>query len=448
MLDETSTSGLSAAIDRREGRGLAIRRGPRDRCRTRTRGRRPAGRSRRGASGRREVDHRPCIRASLRSALVFLARSAHACFTMASRNRHRGRTPPCRGPSPRSPSLILAFPAIAAPREKGPSPEALAAGDQFARQLGVVAQMVSREYLRPVADRRPVRRGRRRGSTTRPAGRGRPSFCATCKTAKTETERVDLVKRARAEVHGAAGAGRRPRPRGSPSRRSRRVLDPHSVLLPNAAVNGTTTSTAYGFEFDGEAQAVRPRTPIARSGISTPRPNRADRRPPLPFRVLTVKPGSPGTKGRPAARRHRPRDRRRRGRFADGGQGVRKACTGPGRTRTNPGLHHLVVDRVGERYTLGSTWSGNEFVPGIALRRHPQAGQHVGLLARPRRGGSPTCGLGRSRTTPASNSRSCSTNWSDVRGLVFDLRWCPGGYIDAGDADRQHVSGDRAWWPG
>src|SRR5688500_4258227 len=47
-------------------------------------------------------------------------------------------------------ALALASPAFAAPREKEPSPEALAVGDQFARQLGAVVQMVAREYVRPV----------------------------------------------------------------------------------------------------------------------------------------------------------------------------------------------------------------------------------------------------------------------------------------------------------
>ena len=148
------------------------------------------------------------------------------------------RSPPRRTPEAdyRPIALMIPASAIGAPVEKGPSAEARAAGDQFARQLGAAAQMVSREYLRPVptADLYAAAVGAIYDAARRPQP---ATLLSDLKNAKTETDRIDLVKRARAAVHGAPELDDG-RDLVAALSSFTPVLDPYSVLLPNGVVNG------------------------------------------------------------------------------------------------------------------------------------------------------------------------------------------------------------------
>ena len=183
--------------------------------------------------------------------------------------------------------------ASAAPREKGPSADALAAGERFARELGVIVQSISREYVRPVsagelysAAVKAVYDEARRPEPT--------GLIRDLKAAKGEHEQFDLVKRARAAVHGAPEL-EDGRDLLVGVRSLTTVLDPHSILIPSGVLNGTTTGNTYGFEFDGEAQALPAR---GHSNRRDAQPWVADGGgptgvPPVPLRVLHVKPGTP-----------------------------------------------------------------------------------------------------------------------------------------------------------
>src|SRR5215213_1216905 len=144
-------------------------------------------------------------------------------------------------------ALALASPAVAAPREKDPTPEALAVGDQFARQLGVIVQMIAREYVRPIetADLYPAAVAGLYQGARRPHP---ANLLRDLKAAKTETERVELVRRGRAELYGASGLDEG-RDLVVAVSALTGVLDPHSVLVPNGVLNGTVTSLTFGFEF-------------------------------------------------------------------------------------------------------------------------------------------------------------------------------------------------------
>jgi carboxyl-terminal processing protease len=321
--------------------------------------------------------------------------------------------------------LIPVCPIAAAPRDKEPSPEALAAGDQFARQLGVVAQMIAREYVRPVAT----------GDLYRAAVIGLynaarhpepTTLLRDLKAAKDEAERIDLVKRARAAVHGSPGLADHRDLVASISAMTT-VLDPHSILVPNGVLNGTTTGAAYGFEFEGEAQAVRRLAPPARSG--DPDETAESGVPPVPFRVLSVKPGTPAQRAG-----LRPGDivREIDGVAADatGADKAFAAIHGAGPDKKDPGVHHLVVDRSAAADAIKLRLERTAFVPeslfGVTRKADNSwdywldRDQHIAYVR-----------LGQIENDTGDQLQEILHDLGKVRGLVFDLRWCPGGYIDA-----------------
>jgi carboxyl-terminal processing protease len=327
-----------------------------------------------------------------------------------------------------APLVALTFltPALTAPREKDPSPEALAAGDQFARQLGAIAQMIAREYVRPIptSDLYPAAIAGLYDAARRPHP---ATLLHDLKAAKTEAERIELVKRARAELHAVPGLDDG-RDLVAAVSALTAVLDPHSVLVPNGALNGTATSLAYGFEFDGEAQGVPGRT--GHSG----EPRRAAEEPsgtgspPLPLRVLMVKPGSPAQQAG-----LRPGDIVRQiDSIAADVHAAAKAFAGlhgAGPDKANPGVHHLIVDRAGHKDELRLKLERTEFVPeslfGVT-RKSDNAWDYWldrdGRIAYVR--------LGAIENDSGEQLSELLHDLGDIRGLVFDLRWCPGGYID------------------
>jgi C-terminal peptidase prc len=322
--------------------------------------------------------------------------------------------------------LALASLGYAAPRERGPSPEAVAAGEQFARQVGTAAEIVSREYVRPVAtgDLYVAAVGALYDAARRPRS---ATLLSDLKAAKSEPERLELVKQARAEVHGA--------PELADDRdlvvavsAFTPVLDPHTTLLANAVVSGTATANAYGFDFEGEAQVVRrPSTRSGRGGVALEQAD-ATAVPPLPFRILGVKPGGPAQKAG-----LRPGDivRQIDGIGADTHTGAKAFASlhGPGPDRANPGVHPLAVDRAGDPLPLRLRLERTEFAPeslfGVT-RRADNTWDY--WLDRERR-------IAYVRLGPIENESGDQLSellhdLGEVRGLVFDLRWCPGGYID------------------
>src|SRR5262245_15051894 len=256
--------------------------------------------------------------------------------------------------------LIPVCPVAAAPREKEPSPEALAAGDQFARQLGVVAQMISREYVRPIATS-DLYRAAVIGLYNAARQPEPTSLLRDLKAAKDETERINLVKRARAAVHGSPGLADHRDLAASISAMTT-VLDSHSILVQNAVLNGTTTGNAYGFEFEGEAQS----NPLLVGRRDAPGgvPDQVGLMgvPSAPFRVLSVKPGSPAQQGGV-----RPGDivRAIDGVAADaaGADKAFLALHGAGPDKKNPGVHQLIVDRTSIADAIKLRMERTEFVP-------------------------------------------------------------------------------------
>lgn len=206
------------------------------------------------------------------------------------------------------------------------------------------------------------------------------------------------------------------------------VLDPHTTLLPNAAFNGTATAIAYGFDFEGEALTERgTRGRSGRSGDDPPDEGPAAP-PPLPFRVATVKPGSPAQRAG-----LRPGDfvRQIDGTAADAQSGTKAfaALHGSGPDKSNPALHHLVVERVGESGPLRLRLERGEFVPEslFGVVRKPDNSwdywlDHERRIAYVR--------LGPIENDSGDQLSEILHDLGGIRGLVFDLRWCPGGYID------------------
>jgi carboxyl-terminal processing protease len=324
-------------------------------------------------------------------------------------------------------ALVWLSPAFTAPREKAPSPEAMAVGDQFARQLGVIIQMVSREYARPVetADLYPATIAGLYDVARRPHP---ATLLRDLKAAKTEAERLEIVKRARAELHGVPGLDEG-RDLVAAVSALTPVLDPHSVLIPNGVLNGTVTSTAYGFEFDGEAQSLPERS--GRSGVrrrADPDDPAGTGVPPLPFRVLTVRPGSPAQQAG-----LRPGDivRQIDGIAANVHEAAKAfaALHGAGPNKADPGVHHLAVDRAGQREMLRLKLERVEFVPDSLFgvtRKSDNSWDY--WLDRDRR--IAYVRLGAIENESGEQLSDLLHDLGEIRGLVLDLRWCPGGYID------------------
>jgi carboxyl-terminal processing protease len=321
--------------------------------------------------------------------------------------------------------LVCVGPAFAAPREKHASPEALAAGDQFARQLAAAAQVIAKEYVRPVkaaelyeaaviglydAVRRP-----------RPE-----TLLRDLRAAKDELTRVELVKQARAAVHGesALDGGRDLVVAVSAFTK---VLDPHSALLPNGVLNGTTTANTYGFEFEGEALALQ--SPRGRPGRARePLDPEGTGIPPVPFRVATVKPGTPAQKAG-----LRPGDivREVNGVAADARTAAEAfaALHGPGADKADPGMHTLMIDRAGCKDPLKLRLAREDFVPeslfGVTRKSDNTWDYWLDRDAR-----IAYVRLGAIENDSGDHLSELLHGLGQVRGLVFDLRWCPGGYID------------------
>ena len=103
--------------------------------------------------------------------------------------------------------------------------------------------------------------------------------------------------------------------------------------------------------------------------------------PPIPFRVLFVKPGSPAQKAG-----LRPGDivREINGVVVDLANAAKAfaALHGAGANRNEPGVQALVVDRAGVKEHVEIAPRTNRLPARVALRRHPQRRQFVELLAR------------------------------------------------------------------
>jgi carboxyl-terminal processing protease len=320
--------------------------------------------------------------------------------------------------------------ASAAPREKGPSADALAAGERFAREIGVIVESISREYVRPIATVdlysaavKAIYDEARRPHPTR--------LLRDLKSAKDDHAQFNLVKQARAEVNGAPeledGRDLLVAVRSLTS-----VLDPYSILIPSGVLNGTTTSNTYGFEFDGEAQAVPGRGRTSRSRTEAPPiPDGPEPSgiPPTPFRVLHVKPGTPAQRAG-----LRPGDITREidGITIDSANAARAFASlhGDGPNKHDPGVHQLVVDRAGETGLLKLTLERTSFQPeslfGVSRKWDNSWDywlDHHAKIAYVR--------LGAIENDSGDRLQEILHDLRDANGLIFDLRWCPGGYIDA-----------------
>lgn len=323
-------------------------------------------------------------------------------------------------------ALSTLGPAIAAPREKPPSPEALAAGEQFARQLGVIAQSISREYVRPIPTSELYEPAIK--SIFDAARRPHPkTILSAIRGSKSETELIDLVKKARAELHGAKALDDG-RDLFIAVSAFTSVLDPHSLLISSSSMNGTTTLNTYGFEFEGEAQ---PKIGPRKAEIFAPPPDDDDfppGMPTIPFRVFLVKPGSPAQKAGLL-----PGDivREINGVVADTA-GASKAFTalrGEG-TKGDTGVHQLLVDRAGRQDLLKLRLERAAFVAeslfGVTRKWDNSwdywldRGKRIAYVR-----------LTGIEVDSGDRLQEILHDLRDIRGLVFDLRWCPGGYIDA-----------------
>lgn len=318
--------------------------------------------------------------------------------------------------------LIVAAGTQAAPGDRGPSPEAVAAGEAFARQVGVAAGMVSREYVRPV-ETADLYAAAVRG-LYEAARRPRPDrFLRELAAAESEEARIDVLVRARAAVDGAPELADG-RDLIAALSAFTPILDPHTKLIPAGALSGTRTLKAYGFEFNREAEAAP--VPGASSGPArNPGPNGV---PPVPFRVTVVKPGSPAQKAG-----LRPGDLVREidgipiG--LDSADRAFAALHGPGPAAAEPGAHTLVVGRAGERAPRALRLRLAPFVPeslfGVT-RKADNAWDY--WLDRERR--IAYVRLGAIEANSGEQLSELLHDLGEIRGLIFDLRWCPGGYVD------------------
>ena len=332
------------------------------------------------------------------------------------------------------PLALIAFaclipPTFAAPRERGPTADALMAGEQYARHLQTVVEIVAHDYFRPVkpADLYEAALAGLYATALRPLP---PDVGRDLRRAADDRAMLAVVARARAAVDGVSSLADGRDVRASIAGLTA-VLDPHSVLIPNAALTGTATSLAFGFEFEGEVDAP-PSVPWAEGKRNLRVPDDAPSSgglPPLPFRVAIVKPGGPAQQAG-----LRPGDMVRRidGHAADLRDSAKAfaALHGTGPNLAVPADHVLSVDRPGRPGVLTIALSRAEFTPeslfGVVRKKDNtwdywlDHGQRIAYVR-----------LGPIETDSGDLLSEILHDLGDVKGLIFDLRWCPGGYIDA-----------------
>ncbi|HEX3147889.1 MAG TPA: S41 family peptidase [Gemmataceae bacterium] len=320
--------------------------------------------------------------------------------------------------------LVLTDVAFSAPRVAGPPFGALVVGSQFADHVDAAVKIVAREYVRPVAINDLLVAAVEALYDT--ARRPRPVILLRdLKAAKSEAEYLALLKEARASLHDVpeladgrdlmcAIAAFTP------------ILDPHTMLMSNATFNGTVTTTEFGFEFEGEAQAARPRRG-RRDDVIPDEEAAGYVVPPLPFRVANVKPGSPAqTAGL------RPGDMVRQidGIAADVNSASKAfaALHGAGPDKSDPAVHHLVVDREGNpelRLRIEHRSFKTESLFGVTRRRDNSWNYWIDYDRR-----IAYVRLGGIETDSGDQLSELLHDLGTIHGLIFDLRWCPGGYID------------------
>jgi carboxyl-terminal processing protease len=311
----------------------------------------------------------------------------------------------------------------AAPGDKTPSKEALAAGDKFARELGVICPSISREYVRPIAVSELYHAAVI--AIYDAARRPHPiTLLRDLKAAKDEHAQFDLVKQARANLDGMHGL-EDGRDLVIAVRSLTSVLDPHSILVPSGVLNGTATSNTYGFEFEGEAQIVRSAGRPARVPADAPEAFDASGVPPLPLRVLSVKPGGPAQQAG-----LRPGDIIRQiGGIAADSASAGKAFAALHSRKADAAIQ-LVVDRAGNKEAITLRLVRTEFQPE-SLFGVTRKGDNAWDFWLERDARIAYVRLGAIESDTGDRLQDILHDLGEIRGLVFDLRWCPGGYIDS-----------------
>lgn len=317
---------------------------------------------------------------------------------------------------------LLAVPVWAAPGAKSLPADARATGEQFADSLLEIAGLLSREYVKPIPTKALCAVGMK--ALYALAREPLPDqWLRDLDAIRDPQELRRLLIEARAAVHGKPQLEQR-RDLLAAVGAFTSILDPASTLVPSAVLNGTATANRFGFEFEGEATAS---VPVLRRGRvveeGEPLPANKGIVPSVPFRVLFVRPGSPAQKAglRPGDLVTHINDHK-----ADALTGDKAYAA----LHADGERYRLTIERVGVAKPLRFSITAEEFVQeslfGVKRKGNNEwdywLDQEAGLAY---------IRLGAIEHDSGELLSTILHDLRDIKGLLFDLRWCPGGYIDA-----------------
>jgi carboxyl-terminal processing protease len=314
---------------------------------------------------------------------------------------------------------------FSAPGAKALSPEAITTGEQFTSKLQNIATTITREYVKKIAEKDLYAAAiTALYSTARQPTPER--LLEDLRASNDEATTRNLLVQARAKLHGFAQLEDN-RDLFVAINSFTTILDPASVLIPSAALNGTYTSQQFGFEFEGEANVTvgsRGRRP---ANVDDQLPFPTDAMPSLPFRVLFVKPGSPAQKAglRPGDQITHIDDIR-----ADAREGA-KAFAALHKSGSDPQRHTLMVERVGQAKVIRITVNHEEEFVQESLFGVKRKANNEWDYWLDHKAGIAYIRVGALEHDSGDLLAEILHDLRDVKGLLLDLRWCPGGYIDS-----------------
>jgi carboxyl-terminal processing protease len=302
--------------------------------------------------------------------------------------------------------LVATLTLVAAPRPAAPSRESYELANNYTLNLQLVVELVATSYVHPI----PVNdlyAAALEGLYFK-AGKERPQqLIKDLRQKSTTTERLGVVRKARLEIISEL-----PQSDGSDLRSSilavTRLLDAHSTLIPNSQMEGTESIRLYGFEFHSE------------SADGTVPPS-------VPFMIQSVKTGTPAQKAglRPADLILSIDD------VMINLLDAKKAYDGLIHFEPNEfPKHTLLVERQGLRKPFHVTLAAKAASEGesfYGVSRKPDNSWNYWLDPKARIA---YFRLGAIESNADSELASILLELGNINGLIFDLRWCPGGYID------------------
>jgi C-terminal peptidase prc len=292
---------------------------------------------------------------------------------------------------------------------------------QFADQLNSLTSAIAGQYIKPVPQEELLTAALR--GLYDAAGKPFPATVAQdLKNAKADTERFAILVNARRRLgDDAALAGNRAL--FIAIRALTNVLDQHSTLVPSTSFQtGAAAPAGFGFELDGETASQR------NPALADPRMELPNTAPPIPFRVAKVFLGGPAQRAG-----LRPGDviTHLDGKeiTAANHKAIYEEVLREPLDLTNPRGHAFAVLRDGKTEPVKISMSRHVYEPeSVFGARRLEDNSWSFWLDEDAKIAYIRVGAIDSKTPQQLADALGSLH--DAKGLILDLRWCPGGFLN------------------